>query len=234
MWIATEINLHHQDTIREAFNRQLAARRRKVFWDLNPDNPNALIYTEYIDKYRERSINGELLGGCNYEHFTIDDNVTISDQRKAEIKSQYDPQSIWYMRDILGRRMVAEGLIYRQFAESCERKDGFFFTQDKPKDIMEINVGVDFGGGGSAHAFVATAITRGYQKAVGLAAQRIGCKNRDIDPDQLGKLFIDFLPGDYKPVLVTLPMFIAIRRADVDCRLKDLGAEVRVILAANY
>ena len=192
MWIATEINLHHQDTIREAFNRQLAAQRRKVFWDLNPDNPNAPIYTEYIDLYRQRAEAGELLGGCNYEHFTIDDNVTISDQRKAEIKSQYDPNSIWYMRDILGRRMVAEGLIYRQFAESCERKDGFFFTPDKPKNIMEINVGVDFGGGGSAHAFVATAITRGYQNAVVLSAQRIECKNRDIDPDQLGKLFIDF------------------------------------------
>ena len=31
MWIATEINLHHQDTIREAFNRQLSKRRRKMF-----------------------------------------------------------------------------------------------------------------------------------------------------------------------------------------------------------
>lgn len=36
MWIATEINLHHDNTIKEAFNRQLAAQRLKVFWDLNP------------------------------------------------------------------------------------------------------------------------------------------------------------------------------------------------------
>lgn len=30
MWIATEINLHHDNTIKEAFNRQLAAKRRKI------------------------------------------------------------------------------------------------------------------------------------------------------------------------------------------------------------
>ena len=44
MWIATEINLHHKKTIREAFNRTIAAHRRKIFWDLNPDNPNSWIY----------------------------------------------------------------------------------------------------------------------------------------------------------------------------------------------
>lgn len=34
MWIATEINLPHDNTIKEAFNRQLAAKRLKVFWVL--------------------------------------------------------------------------------------------------------------------------------------------------------------------------------------------------------
>ena len=41
MWIATEINLHHDTMIKEAFNRQLAAKRRRVFWDLNPSSPGA-------------------------------------------------------------------------------------------------------------------------------------------------------------------------------------------------
>ena len=90
MWIATEINQHHDKFIKEAFNRQLAADKRKIFWDLNPDNPNAPIYTEYIDKYAELSRQGILLGGYNYEHFTIFDNVTISEQRFKEIESQYD------------------------------------------------------------------------------------------------------------------------------------------------
>lgn len=59
MWIATEINLHHDNTIKEAFNRQLAAKRRKIFWDLNPDHPKAPIYVEYIDKYADKDKKGE-------------------------------------------------------------------------------------------------------------------------------------------------------------------------------
>ena len=115
MWIATEINLHHDNTIKEAFNRQLAADMRKIFWDLNPDNPNAKIYTEYIDRYAQLDKDKILIGGYNYCHFTIHDNINISDERKREILSQYTPGTIWYLRDIEGRRCVAEGLIYDMF-----------------------------------------------------------------------------------------------------------------------
>ena len=117
MWIATEINLHHDNTIKEAFNRTAAAHDRKFFWDLNPDNPNADIYSQYIDLYRKKQKSGELLGGCNYEHFVLDDNPNISDQRKAEIKSQYDVGSLWYRRDIEGIRCSPEGLVYDMFDE---------------------------------------------------------------------------------------------------------------------
>ena len=118
MWIATEINLHHDKTIKEAFNRTAAARDRKFFWDLNPDNPNADIYASYIDLYRKKQESGELLGGCNYEHFILDDNPNILDERKAEIKSQYDAGSLWYRRDIEGIRCAAEGLVYDMFDEN--------------------------------------------------------------------------------------------------------------------
>lgn len=53
MWIATEINLHHDSTIKEAFNRQLMAKNRKIFWDLNPSKPTHSIYVDYIDKYEQ-------------------------------------------------------------------------------------------------------------------------------------------------------------------------------------
>lgn len=108
MWIATEINLHHEDTIKEAFNRQLAAKVRRIFWDLNPTSPGASIYTNYIDRYSER-----LGNAYNYAHFTIRDNITISPERLKEIESQYDVSSIWYRRDILGERCAPEGLVYR-------------------------------------------------------------------------------------------------------------------------
>jgi hypothetical protein len=63
MWIATETNLHHDNTIKEAFKRQLAAKRLKVFWDLNPDNPKANIYREYIDKYQAQADAGDTHAG---------------------------------------------------------------------------------------------------------------------------------------------------------------------------
>ena len=115
MWIATEINLHHQDTIKEAFNRQLAAKVRRVFWDLNPSAPGAWIYEDYIERFRE-----QFGRRYNYEHFTIRDNATISEQRFAEIEAQYRQYGVtsaWYRRDILGERCIAEGLIYPMFGE---------------------------------------------------------------------------------------------------------------------
>ena len=127
MWIATEINLHHDNFIKEAFNRQLAAVNRKIFWDLNPEHPKAPIYKNYIDVYAEKAAAGTLLGGYNYRHFDIFQNATIPQQRLQEIISQYDEGSIWYIRDILGQRTIAEGLIYQKIATSIAAHDKRFF-----------------------------------------------------------------------------------------------------------
>lgn len=192
MWIATEINLHHPDSIKEAFNRTIAANKRKIFWDLNPDNPNAFIYKDYIDNYKKKNKNGELKGGYNYYHFTIDDNINISDERKEEIKSQYDKNSIWYQRDILGKRCVAEGLIYRQFATETENKTKrYVIERENIANLMKIVIGVDFGGTGSGHTFIATGITFGFKDVIALASERHF--GDDIDAEKLGKLFIDFV-----------------------------------------
>ncbi len=188
MWIATEVNLHHDNTIKEAFNRQLAAKRRKIFWDLNPDNPNAPIYKNYIDLYAEKDKKGELIGGYNYQHFTIFDNETITEERKQEIISQYDKKSIWYLRDILGKRCIAEGLVYRTFSNNPKL---FRISREEAKSkISQIILGVDFGGNGSGHSFIATGISADYKEVVALASER---HFGDIDPNKLGKLFVDFV-----------------------------------------
>ena len=200
MWIATEINLHHDNTINEAFNRQLAARRLKIFWDLNPDNPRAPIYSEYIDRYQRRDRGPESFpGGYNDMHCTIDDNINISPDRLREIESRYDVKSIWYLRDIKGMRVAATGLIYRRFADdvNAKRCTSLAGSGEKPVDLMEITLGIDFGGSGSGHSFTATAITRGYQKVIALASEWIACKDEngnqiEIDPEMLGKRFCDF------------------------------------------
>lgn len=116
MWIATEINEHYDSDdsrtsfIKVAFGRQIAALDPFVLWDLNPCNPTHKIYTDYIDKY-----NDTYVGGYQYEHFTIKDNLSISEKRREEIESQYVKGTVWYRRDIEGERCVAEGLIYPMY-----------------------------------------------------------------------------------------------------------------------
>lgn len=216
MWIATEINLHHDTTIKEAFNRQLAAKNRKIFWDMNPDHPKAPIYVDYIDKYARLNDEGKLLGGFNYEHFTIYENVNIPPERIAEIVSQYDDGSIWFIRDILGQRSIAEGLCYVKFSTKYAAYNNALAMARTPEDYEEakklnpylvekktvlgwlkegrlgsINVGVDFGGNGSGHTFVATTNLDGYHTLIALRSERhLG---DEIDPVELARLFILFI-----------------------------------------
>lgn len=119
LWIATEINEHYDSDdsrtsfIKVAFGRQVAAEQPFVLWDLNPCNPNNKIYRDYIDAYLDGYV-----GGYQYEHFTIEDNLSITPERKAEIESQYVKGSIWYRRDILGERCIAEGLVYPNYEKA--------------------------------------------------------------------------------------------------------------------
>lgn len=197
MWIATEINLHHDNSIKEAFNRQLAAKRRKIFWDMNPEHPNAPIYANYLDVYAKKAEEGTLKGGYNYAHFTIFQNTNITEERLDEIISQYDENSIWYARDILGKRSIAEGLVYAQFASLATMTDNpmKISAEDaslmaRRREIVAVNIGVDFGGNGSGHSFVASASTPGYGKLVALKSE---LHKEELDPEQLGTLFVKFV-----------------------------------------
>ena len=188
LWIATEINEHYDSAdsrtsfLKVATGRQLAAAKPFTLWDLNPCTPGHSIYTDYIDKYREQG----LAGGYLYEHFTIRDNATITAERLAEIESRYDPASVWYRRDILGERAVAEGLIYQQFADDPER----FTVDDMPgQRIRNVVIGVDFGGGTSAHAFCAL----GYTTGGAVVVLDEFYEKRALTPNQLAEAFVDFV-----------------------------------------
>lgn len=170
-WIATEINEHYdsdnskESFIKVAMARLIASRKPLILWDLNPSNPRHRIYTEYIDKYRAENRKGYV-----YEHFTIDDNLSISDERKEQLKADYDQKSVWYRRDILGERCTAEGLCFQQYADEPSKYDiGFLAVRPT---LMKVNIGVDFGGNKSKTAFVATGFTRGLREVVPLFSER--------------------------------------------------------------
>ncbi len=198
LWIATEINEHYDSEdsktsfVKVALGRQVAAAMPMRIWDLNPSSPQSPIYSQYIDHYREIGRPGYL-----YEHFTIDDNWSLSPERREEIKRDYDPNSIWYRRDILGQRVVAEGLIYRSFADDpaawCvsreELRSGYYDKRLKRWTFQNIYLGVDFGGSGSAHTFVAVGITQDWHLAA-LASERIDA--HQVDTEQLTERFLTF------------------------------------------
>ena len=189
LWIATEINEHYDGDdsrtsfVKVALGRQVAAVMPMRIWDLNPSSPHAPIYSQYIDHYRDLDRPGYL-----YEHFTIDDNWSLSPERREEIKRDYDPNSIWYKRDILGQRVIAEGLIYESFASHPEAwgvdlndlRERYYDTREHRWRFEYLNFGVDYGGNGSAHAFVAIAITEDLRVVV-LKTKRLPAKNMTVE-----------------------------------------------------
>ena len=195
LWIATEINQHYDNDdsetsfIKVAFGRLIAAKQPKILWDLNPSDPNHKIYREYIDKYKLG-----YLGGYNYEHFTIMDNKTISPERREQIKQNYDINTIWYKRDILGERCVAEGLIYREFADNNNK---YVIDSVNKDDIWFIRIGIDFGNSLSSHTFVATGVGYNFKEIIPLKEKKI-LGSAGLTPNQLDERFYDFITQVYK------------------------------------
>lgn len=146
LWIATEINEHYDcddsrsSFIKVAFGRQTAADRPLVLWDLNPSSPADPIYENYIDLYKQ-----QYKGGYQYQHFTMADNLSISPERQEEIASQYVEGSIWYRRDILGERCIAEGLIYPMYEEAKGTPDFKVKTNGEKDFYTEIGLSIDYG-----------------------------------------------------------------------------------------
>lgn len=121
-WFADEINMHDQRFVEEAFNRTVKSADRKHFWSLNPDNPNAWIYKDYLDRY-DAMTKQELkdLGGYHWWHYTPADNPSLTPQMIRSMELQYPQDSYLYQRYILGLRVMAEGLIYPQVTASLFR-----------------------------------------------------------------------------------------------------------------
>lgn len=195
LWIATEINEHYDcadsrsSFVKVASGRQIAAQRPFTLWDLNPCNPKHPIYADYIDKYAESG----LPGGYTYQHFTVHDNATITPERLAEIEATYEKGTVWYRRDILGERAVAQGLVYQAFADNPDKflvdPAKLDYRQERHIDIRRAVIGVDFGGGTSAHAFCCTGFTRHGDVYV-LADYRCGDA---LDPERLAEDFVQFV-----------------------------------------
>lgn len=161
----------------------------KVWMNCNPEGPHSYIKVEFIDKAKEKHV--------YHLHFMMDDNLTLSEERKQAYCRAWSKGSVFYKRFILGLWVAADGLIYQQFADNVKDyiiTDAWFKEVDDNKqplyEIMYAVIGVDFGGTKSAHSFTLTGFTKGYKQVVVL--DEYYCKKR-INPKQLQDDFIDFV-----------------------------------------
>ena len=157
----TEVNECHPEFMQEVLSRTLASRDRKIFFDLNPKPPRHWFYTDFLDFQMEQYRHGDN-PRFNYGHFTILDNMSISDAQLRETLNTYNKGSIWYKSDILGLRTAASGRIYTGYDYNT--------VAIAPEEIAnmqfaELTVGVDVGGT-DATAATLTGLTRGYDKVV--------------------------------------------------------------------
>ena len=119
------------------------------------------------------------------QSYTIDDGA-LPVNVVAELKKEY-AGTVYYNRFILGQWIAAEGVIYRLFADDPTR---FLWPQEKSLRLQRLYIGVDFGGNGSQHAFVATGVLPGYAGVVGLLSHRMDAKG--TDEAQLSAAFLEF------------------------------------------
>jgi len=118
----TEVNECAQTFVKEVFDRTLSSSDRKIFLDLNPKSPQHWFYAEVLDMHQANNDKYENYG-FNYEHFTLHDNFSFTTEKIKEIIRTYARNTVWYIRDILGRRTNAEGIIYDMFGPKNQYRD---------------------------------------------------------------------------------------------------------------
>lgn len=104
------------------FFTMLLSRQRlkgaKIFATTNPDSPNHWLKTNYIDRADE-------LDFLDIK-FLLDDNTTLPNDYVYNIKREYT--GVFYERFILGRWVLAEGLIYPMYDNTVETIDRPYTT----------------------------------------------------------------------------------------------------------
>lgn len=170
----------------------------KLWYNCNPKGPTHFFKTEYIDRCDKKNL--------VYLHFTMDDNLTLSEKVKERYKRNF--VGVFYDRNILGLWVTAEGKIYNSFTDDniidvnewYKRDAAGRYKNEMRNRIIICTAGVDFGGSSSSTAFVLSGYTKNFQETIILKEKRI---KKEINPAQLESMFVDFC----KECLSEYPMY---------------------------
>lgn len=107
----------------------------KYWFNCNPDGPYHWFKVNWIDKKEEKNI--------LYLHFTMDDNLSLTENIKQRYRSMYS--GIFFKRYISGLWAMAEGIIYDMFSEEAHTVDETHEYWPKDNKFEEYYVAVDYG-----------------------------------------------------------------------------------------
>ena len=107
-----EVALMPESFVNQATGR-CSVSGSKFWFNCNPDGPYHWFKTNWIDRAKEK--------GLLYLHFTMDDNLSLTEHIKKRYASLYS--GVFFQRYILGLWVVAEGIIYDMFSEEKHVRD---------------------------------------------------------------------------------------------------------------
>lgn len=165
---------------------RLSVKNAKLYATTNPDVPTHWVKTDVIDN---DNIDKKIWS------FTLEDNEILKRENEEyfdHLKAEYESMGgVFFQRFILGLWVVAEGLIYRQFAENKDMfiKDEAIDGNGKPINFLIISIGIDYGANSSTTEFKCNGITYGFKEVWTLEE----CKTVGVySPEELYKKFIEF------------------------------------------
>lgn len=123
-----EVALMPESFVKQATGR-CSVEGSKFWFNCNPDSPYHYFKLEWIDKLKEKNL--------LYLHFTMNDNLSLSEKIKERYKSMYT--GLFYKRYILGLWVMAEGIIYDMFSEEKH------IVKTIDRDYTEYYVSIDYG-----------------------------------------------------------------------------------------
>lgn len=127
-----EVALMPESFANQATGR-LSVEGSKMWFNCNPAGPVHWFKVNWIDKRRDKKL--------LYLHFTMDDNLSLSEKTKARYRSMY--VGVFYLRYIKGLWKAAEGLIYTMFTD-----DNLYTDDQRPvalKSTAVRSIAVDYG-----------------------------------------------------------------------------------------
>lgn len=141
----------------------------RVIMDTNTENPLHKIKIDYIDHAGERLSNGQL--NIAHYNFTLFDNTTL-DPEYIEGIVKSTPSGMFTDRDIFGRWVSSQGIVYRDFDINKHIKD-----IGDVEEIERVFAGVDWG-----YEHLGTILVIGVtQNCNYYVLQEIVAQHQDID-----------------------------------------------------